>query len=225
MPPHGGCAGHFHDEEPGDEIGLSLRQHIDFDGVICLNEEVAGTGKAILKLHEERLTLDPYLLSTEDDPELLLTVPFTEAVSIQSIAVWGCLNETNNAATSSSTAPPRKIRLFSNRQDMDFESAREMPADMELELVHPSHNVDLDYEGTIDYPLRPAGRFQNITSLSMFVESNYDDDEVSTRINFVGFKGDGTNVKRKAVKTVYESQANLKDHKVPGAEHGNSSFV
>ena len=80
-------------------------------------------------------------------------------------------------------------------------------------------------------PLRPAGRFQNISSLTILFVDNYnggeeedDDDEISTVVTFVGLKGSGSRQKRMAVETVYESRGMKKDHKVKG-EFGNQQFL
>mmetsp|Transcript_90936 Transcript_90936/g.136216 ORF Transcript_90936/g.136216 Transcript_90936/m.136216 type:complete len:222 (+) Transcript_90936:160-825(+) len=216
------CSGHSHDHtDHGDDLGLSLRPQIDLPAVQCLNEEIPNSGRAILKLHEDRLTQTPVLRSQPDDPELLLHIPFTENVTIQSIAIRSVVamndNDDNNPA-----CPPKTVKLFVNREDLDFETARELEPQAKLELLPPHHFV----EGTIDYPLRPAGRFQNVSSLTIFVADNYDedDDEVSTIITFVGLKGKGTKQRRMAVETVYESQGMMKDHKVEG-EYGNTQFL
>lgn len=126
------CSGHTHDHDHSDDLGLSLRKYVDLDRVECLNEETAGSGRAILKPHEERLSAEPSLCSPEGDPELLLTIPFTEAVTIQSITV-------RDSSTNTETASPRKIKIFTNREDLDFETARELPAQQELELLPPEH--------------------------------------------------------------------------------------
>ena len=69
------CSGHSHDHEhSGDDLGLSLRPQIDLDSVKCLNEDAPNMGRAVLKLHEERLSAEPFLRSQEDDPELLLYI-------------------------------------------------------------------------------------------------------------------------------------------------------
>lgn len=178
--------------------------------MICLNEEVQGAGQSILKLHEDRLSDKPSVTSPEDDPELLLTVPFTEAVTVQSITI-------RNSSSDNDYASPRRIKLFTNREDLDFDTARDLPAQQELELLPPDHFS----EGTIDYPCRPAGRFQNISSLTLFVVDNYDDG-CGTEITYVGFKGKGTGSKRLAVDTVYETTGMKKDHKVKGEFAGQS---
>jgi PITH domain len=209
------CSGHAHDHDHGDDLGLSLRQYIDMPKVSCFNEEIQGSGRQIFKLHEERLSPIPSVTSPADDPELLLFVPFTEAVSVQSITI-------RNASVSAETASPRRIKIFVDRVNLDFESAREMPAQQEIELLPPHHLAD----GTIDYPCRPAGRFQNISSISIFVVKNYDDSgESGTEITYVGFKGKGTKMVRRVVDTVYESQGMPKDHKVRGEGHGAPSVM
>lgn len=213
------CSGHSHDHgDHGDDLGLSLRPQVDLDRVICLNEEVPNSGRAILKLHEERLSETPSLRSPPDDPELLLTIPFTEAVTCQSISIRSV-----GGSGGGETAPPRTVKLFCDRDTLDFETARELEPAMRLEILPAEH---LPEAGTIDYPLRPAGRFQNISSLSVFVQDNYDySGESGTEITYIGVKGKGTNVKRAAVDCVYESRGMPKDHQVPGDEYGATDVI
>jgi len=210
------CSGHSHDHDHGgDDLGLSLRQYMDIPRCTCLNEEVRGSGQAILKPHEERLSGEPSVQSPEGDPELLFIIPFTEAVTMQSFTI-------RNASTNTETASPRRIKLFTDREDLDFESAREMPPQQELELLPPDHFVD----GTIDYPCRPAGRFQNITCLTIYVATNYDDSgDSATEITYIGLKGKGTNLKRVPVEAVYESKAMAEDHKVPDEKFGSRAVL
>lgn len=215
MPPHGECDGHDHDYDDEDGLGLSLRPSIDFSKVVCLNEEEPGSGKAVLKLHEERLSTTPSLLSPEGDPELLLVIPFNEAVTVKKLSI-------HDASTSTETASPRRIKIFTDRVDLDFDTARELNAQQEFDLVPAEHLTD----GTVDYPLRPAGRFSNINSLIIFFEDNYDDSgEAATEITFIGLKGKGSGIRRKAVDTVYESRPVPKDHQVKGGEFGSSTLI
>lgn len=220
-----GCGNHSHDHDGHDDpLGLSLRPQIDLEAVQCLNEEVANSGRAILKLHEDRLSAEPSLQSQEDDPELLLYIPFTEAVTVQSIAIRSVVNVTDGNGVA--TAPPRTIKVFTNRDDLDFDTAREMEPQSEVDLVEPHHFV----EGTIDYPLRPAGRFQNISSLTVFFVDNFgsvdgDGEDVSTIVTYVGVKGRGSSVKRQAVETVYESQGMPDDHKTKSEGFGGTSEI
>ncbi|VEU39258.1 unnamed protein product [Pseudo-nitzschia multistriata] len=221
--PHS-CDGHSHDHEHSDnDLGLSLRPQIDFDGVKCLNEELPNMGRDVLKLHEERLTSDPFLRSQDDDPELLLYIPFTEAVTITHLSV----RSEPRVMEDFPSAAPRTVRVFSDRDDIDFDTARELAPQCTVDLVPPDHFV----EGTVDYPLRPAGRFQNVSSITLFFEDNFaslrldDEDEVATIVTYVGVKGKGSRQKRMAVDAVYETRGMKKDHQVPGAEFGAQNEI
>lgn len=239
-----GCDGHSHDHdhtEPDDTstaLGASLRPSINFASVICLNESTPNSGRDVLKLYEERLTTQPSLLSQEDpdeDPELLLVVPFSEAVTMKSISILSHHGDPNNNTNDAATAAPRTIRIYVDRANLDFETVRDLEPTTTITLMPPSHQWSEEHaNGTIDYPLRPAGRFQNISEIALYFcdnyempnghgaasdMENYDDDRVPTEITYVGFKGKGTNIKRKAVEAVYETRGMKKDHKVPGSEY------
>jgi hypothetical protein len=243
-----GCDGHSHDHEhsePDDtntSLGTSLRPSIDLSNVRCLNESRPGAGREILKLYDERWTAEPKLLSQEDhdeEPELLLVVPFTEAVSIKSLCVFSHAGNnsamtTNNNNNTNITAPPRTVRIFVNRQNLDLDDCRDLEPDAEIILVPPTHQWSEEHaSGTIDYMLRPAGRFANVSEVALYFPDNYYDMEqeqqqqqqqqslifVQTEITYIMFKGKGTNVKRRAVEAVYETRGMTKDHKTPGAEY------
>ena len=223
--PHG-VDGHTHDhEQEGGGLGTSLRPQIDLDAVKCLNEERPNMGRGILKLHEERLSADPFLRSQEDDPELLLYIPFTEAVTITHLAVRSI---PGSEADDYPAAPPKNIKVFSNRDDIDFDMARELAPQCKVDLLPPDHFV----EGTLDYPLRPASKFQNVSSITIFFEDNFatglldgSGDDVSTIMTYIGVKGKGSGQKRMAVEAVYETRGMKKDHKVPGGEFGTQNEI
>ena len=243
-----GCGSHSHDHEhsePDDtntSLGTSLRPSIDFSNVRCLNESRLGAGRDILKLYDERWTSEPKLLSQEDheeEPELLLVVPFTEAVSIKSLCVLShagssAMTTTTTTTTTNNntntTAPPRTVRIFVNRPNLDLDDCRDLEPDAEIILVPPTHQWSEEHaSGTIDYMLRPAGRFTNVSEVALYFPDNYYDMEqeqqqqsfifVQTEITYIMFKGRGTNVKRRAVEAVYETRGMTKDHKTPGAEY------
>lgn len=228
MPPHLGD-GHSHDpfdaEDGVDGLGLSLRPQIDLDGVTCLNEDRPNMGRDVLKLHEERLSSDPFLRSQEDDPELLLYIPFSESVTVTHLTVR---SEGGGDDNDFPTAPPRTVKVFSDRDDIDFDMARELNPQCTVDLLPPEHFED----GTTDYALRPAGRFQNINSLTLFFQDNFasirlddEDDEVSTLVTYIGVKGRGMRCKRVPVNALYETRGMKKDHKTPGADFGTFSEI
>jgi len=209
------CAGHSHDHDH-DDPGQSLHQYIDLTKVFCLNEHHPNMGRDVLKPHGDRLSnTNTTLKSNEDDSELLLYIPFTEAVTVQSISVQG------GSSAEEDSAPPKVLKIFCDREDLDFDTARDLDPSMALDLLPPEHFPD----GTIDYMLRPAGRFQSIASITLYFGENWAGEDVSTEISYIGFKGRGMNVKRKAVDCVYESIGQKKDHKVPGAEMGSKHFL
>ena len=223
--PHG-CDGHEHDYgDTSDGLGLSLRPQINLDEVRCLNEDRPNMGRSVLKLHEDRLSADPFLRSQEDDPELLLHIPFTEAVTITHLSLR-CVPDSGN--DDFPTSPPKTIKVFSNRDNIDFDMARELEPQCKVDCIPPDHFP----EGTIDYPLRPAGKFQNVSSVTLFFEDNMaagaldgSGDDVSTIVTYVGVKGKGSGQKRMAVEAVYETRGMKKDHKVPGADFGTQNEI
>jgi len=237
------CTGHSHDHDHEDQLGLSLLTYIDLPQVYCLNEHRENAGSNILKPYTERLSLEPNLRSPpdDDDIELLMHIPFTEAVSIKSICISGraSIFQPNEDGTDATSAP-FTCKVFANRTDLDFETARELDADATIELLPPEHLVEVQTGGgpdqdqgggTLDFPLRPASKFKMASSVTLLFGDNYaqklaeaegndDADVVPTEITYVGFKGTGTSVKRVAVECVYESRGMKKDHKTPGAEFG-----
>lgn len=230
-----GCDGHSHDHDLDDDAGVSLQQFIDMQRTYCLNEHERNAGQSILKPYTDRFTLTPSLQSIreDDDPELLFHITFTEAVSIKFITITGISSvHVPNGDESQSTSAPRKVKIFANRTDLDFDSARELDPTAEIELVPPEHLAEVEdsgeqeHAGSLDYPLRPLSKFKYCTSLTLFFEDNFASasglDEIPTEITYIGFKGSGTKLKRQAVQAVYESRGMKKDHKTPGSEFGLS---
>jgi len=233
------CTGHSHDHDHEDQLGLSLQQYIDTNQVFCLNEHRENAGRSVLKPYEDRLTLEPSLKSPpdDDDIELLMQIPFTEAVSIRTICVGGRASIYRpNGNETDATSAPFTCKVFANRTDLDFDTARDLEADATIELLPPEHLVEVQTSdevggGTLDFPLRPASKFKMCTSITIFFGDNYaqkmaeagggdECDGIPTEINYIGFKGTGTSVKRVAVECVYETRGMKKDHKTRGAEFG-----
>lgn len=162
--------------------------------------------------------------------------------SLVELETTGNANNRNGNGARRRTAAPWKCKVFANRTDLDFDMARELRGDVELELLPPEHAIEVaatagnDAGGgegetsTLDYPVR-GSKFQYCDNVTLYFGENYssllleDDEVVPTEITYVGFKGVGTTVKRKAVKAVYESRGMTKDHKVPEGEFGAKSFM
>ncbi|CAN0514718.1 unnamed protein product, partial [Ectocarpus sp. 8 AP-2014] len=88
---HDHSHGHSHDHshDPEDPDGMSLFGLIDTTRVRCLNESAPGSGLSCLKPWDKRRDPQPRLESEEDDPELIIYVPFTQVVKIRAISVTG----------------------------------------------------------------------------------------------------------------------------------------
>jgi hypothetical protein len=78
---------HTHEVEAPE--GDSLFQYIDTSKLRVLNAEEPELVAAPFKSFHERNDRMRFLSSNEDDPELILFIPFTEAVSIKSICLIG----------------------------------------------------------------------------------------------------------------------------------------
>lgn len=207
------------------------------------------------------VTSDPYDPDDTEEVELLLHVAFSEAVNMTSLSVHGRGSLVEIAGGDDDeeirrTAAPLKCKIFVNRTNLDFETARELKGDVELDLVPPEHMHEVNaiaaennnaiaaehYNGraasnsddigilaTVDYPVRGT-KFKYCDNVTLFFGENYssvllEDEVVPTEIIYVGFKGKGTNIERRAVETVYESRGMKKDHKVPDGEYGAKHFM
>lgn len=192
-----GSRQHNHDCSEHDcAAGWSLYKSIDVPHVRALNEEVDGSAQGIFRPWDKRLDTDPVLESQDDDPELLIFIPFTSDVKIRSICVVG-----GGGGTS-----PARMRAFMNREDLDFSTANDLAAVQEWELVE---NLD----GQIEYPTK-AAKFQGVANLTLHFPTNLAGDGW-TQISFIGFKGEATqNNRSKVASVVYEAMPNPKDHQV-----------
>ncbi|PSC71196.1 PITH domain-containing 1 [Micractinium conductrix] len=198
MPAFQGCCAHDHDCEAQDcSSAWSLYKHIDTQRVRCLNEAVDGSCRAVFKPWHRRLEQPSgsggKLDSEEDDPELLLHVPFDGAVKLTGITVVGGLDGT----------APAKLKVFINRDDLDFATVAGMPAVQEWDLLENA-------AGQIEYPTH-AAKFNGVHSLDLYFPSNFGADH--TTITFIGLRGEFTERKRQAVEAVYESKPMPQDHK------------
>ena len=103
--------------------------------------------------------------------------------------------------TSSDSSAPKTLKLFLNKDDVDFSSASDLAPTQSFELSQTSE--------VQEYPVKRA-LFGNTYSLNLFIEDNYGE-EVS-RIFWIGFKGEFMSLSREPVEVLYEKAANPKDH-------------
>ncbi|ROT39390.1 DUF1000-domain-containing protein [Sodiomyces alkalinus F11] len=204
---HGhGDHGHDHDHDHSDDITpalqKSLYQQINFDEIVTLNEAVSDSGKAIVKkTWMERMDDSPELESDADE-QLLMNVPFTAQVKLHSILL----------RTSTSPSAPKTLKLFQNRDDIDFSTAEDAEPAQVFEL---SQTSDLQ-----EIPVRRA-LFAKVRRLALFFPDNFghgdEEDEDVTRLAYVGFKGEWTALGRAPAQIIYEAAARPSDHNIKGA--------
>lgn len=93
------------------------------------------------------------------------------------------------------------MKLFPNRDDLDFSTASDLKPTQTLELSQTSEIQEIPVKRTL---------FGNTYNLNLFVEDNFRDEV--TRIYWIGFKGEFLAVNREAVEVLYEKAANPRDH-------------
>eukprot|EP00158_Paraphelidium_tribonemae_P000881 Partr_v1_DN23595_c0_g2_i1_m14349 putative PITH (C-terminal proteasome-interacting domain of thioredoxin-like) domain containing 1 len=186
--------GHDHDsQERGME--LSLFNQVAVDRVWALNESIADSCRSMFKNWENRPQMDPYLESDCDD-QLIVHVPFNAIVKLKSIELRG---------DSRGSRSPRSMRVWINRQDVDFDLASTLTPTQEWD-----HLVEASAGGVIEYEVRMA-KFNNVRSVTIFFDGNVGGGDV-TRVEYLGFKGEWEELKQDPVITVYELNANPADH-------------
>lgn len=127
---------------------------------------------------------------------------FTAQVKLHSILV----------RTSASGAAPRRLRLYPNRDDVDFEAAEELAPVQELELAQTSEVQEV--------PLKRA-LLSAVHRLALFFVDNHGfGDEPVSRIAYLGFRGEWTKLGRAPASILYEAVPQPGHDKLKGAALG-----
>merc|ERR1711920_312104 len=201
----GGPIHHDHDCSEHDcSEGFSLFQYVDTDRVRCLNESEEGSCKRLFRGWSDR-TDTSVACHSDEDPELIVFVPFTCDVKIKSIAVVG----------GADGAGPSRMRVWTNRDDIDFGSAESVKPLQEWSLAD-------NFNGALEYPTRYT-KFQGVNTVTLHFPQSFSGDKLT--LHYIGFKGEATGNRREEMCTfVYESRAQPKDHKAP-AEAKATQFL
>lgn len=104
------------------------------------------------------------------------------------------------------------MKLFKNRDDLDFSTASELKPTQQLEVPQPIPGLDV-----FELPLNRA-HWNATASVTLFFEDNWSDgEEEVTKVGYIGLKGQFMAVSREPVNFLYESAANPNDHvAIPG---------
>jgi PITH domain len=91
---------------------------------------------------------------------------------------------------------------FHNREDVDFSIASDLPPTDTINIIPPTestHHIDV-----AEYPVKRVN-FNNVRNLTFYIENNWSDgDEEVSRLWYIGFKGEWTELKDAPLIAVYE---------------------
>ena len=104
------------------------------------------------------------------------------------------------------------MRIYANQQ-LDFDDAESAKPTLELDIVGPSGTSGRE---PVEYAVR-AAKFPAVRNLTLFFPASKGGD--TTKLYFLGFKGEFSELKDEPINVVYEAQANPADHKkIAGTE-------
>lgn len=149
---------------------------VNLSVVECLNQKPEQPVENALKqgLRDD----DGLYLESDTDEQLLIHIPFRQCVKLHSICILG----------PDDGRAPLRVKLFINNPTIGFSEASDSPATQEAELTE---------ENIKGMPiLLRFVKFQNVTCLSLFIESNQQDEDTTrvTKITVQGFSGEVMNV-------------------------------
>ncbi|KAG9286177.1 hypothetical protein G9A89_003524 [Geosiphon pyriformis] len=156
-------------EESGSSL-LNIQGHTDINEFItlnqidCLNEKENHRVRSIF-------TKDDSYLESDVDEQLLISIPFNQAVKLHSLKLVA--KDIKHA--------PKTIKLYVNRLNLGFDETESIQATQILELT------ENDYEENAFVPLRFV-KFQIVTNLVVFVQDNLGDED-TTIIKELAFIG------------------------------------
>ncbi|KAG0204496.1 Thioredoxin-like protein 1 [Mortierella sp. GBA30] len=149
-----------------------ISEQITLNQVDCLNQQTANHIRNALKS-------DNTYLESDVDEQLIISVPFNQAVKLHSLKI----------IPKDIAHAPKTIKLYVNKLTLGFDEAESV---QETQTIVFTEN---DYEGNGLTPLRFV-KFQNVTSVILFVVDNLGDEETTQiqQLLFIGSSLDGTDM-------------------------------
>ncbi|CAF2370677.1 hypothetical protein BRARA_A03752 [Brassica rapa] len=146
---------------------VDLLDFIDWSGVQCLNQSSTHSLPNALKQgYREDAGLN---LESDADEQLLIYIPFNQVIKLHSFAIKGPEEE-----------GPKTVKFFSNKEHMCFSNVNDFP---------PSDTAELTEENLKGKPVvLKYVKFQNVRSLTIFIEDNQSDSEV-TKVQKIALYG------------------------------------
>ncbi|RMZ08091.1 hypothetical protein D0864_01828 [Hortaea werneckii] len=218
---------HGHDHSEGaahdhtDDITPALQNHvyepIDFSAITTLNEAEPQSGaKTVQKTWTERMDQEPELNSDADE-QLLMHIPYGSTRHCETSPDTNPANNVKSFTgqirlhsillrTSTTSHAPMTLKLYLNREDLDFSTATSLPATQTLELAQSNEIQEIGIKRAL---------FNTVRSLDLFFEDNWGRGaEDVTKVSYLGFKGEWMKLSREPVNFIYEATANPGDHKM-----------
>ena len=183
-----------------DQIIVDLKNSINITEVYALNESKTQSCQKIFKDKSDMLDKKDFCESNEDDPELLINIPFYTQVAIKSMTLIG--GEDGTA--------PSKVKMYVNATNPDFD----------LLEGKPTHEIDTieNPDGSLVYNL-PQFKFGAVWNLTLIIPSCIDSDH--SKIYYIGFEGI---VSKKRQKIPLNIMVEIKNsNKIEGLEEGTNT--
>jgi len=191
-----------HEESQQRGLEFSLYKYVDTPKVTCLNATNSTASGCVFKPFEQRFDASKFVESNPGSHQLILHVPFTGSIKLKSFVIIG----------GEGGCSPAHLKLFSNRDDIDFDNCSRLKPVQEFDLPE-------DRRGEVSHETRIV-KFTGVQNLTFFFDKNYS--APITRIYFIGLKGEYTPLARNPVIAAYELRPQPSDHKNP-AENRNLS--
>ena len=188
-----------------DEHIVDLTSSVNIEEVYALNEKEEQSCKKIFKSKEQMLDHSIFCRSNDDDPDLLIYIPFSTQVKIRSMTMIGGEDGTS----------PKKIKLFVNHHNPDFD-LKDLKPTQEINCVE-------NPEGKLPYFMSPT-KFNNVWSITLIVTMNWDAD--FTKISCINFEGISTHKKQKFKLQIFDMAKNKdKVDQVKETHLGNENLI
>lgn len=159
-------------------MSQDLEGFIDYQGLECLNERPQQPATNAIK---QGYREDPgLLLESDTDEQLLINIPFNQAVKLQSLILKGPTEGANG---------PLLVKLFVNRPHFGFSDVGSVPCAQEFVMTNAQlagESVSLKFV-----------KFQSVTQLTIFVETNQGGEPTTqvSKLQIFGISGEKFDVK------------------------------
>ncbi|CAD2215927.1 hypothetical protein AGDE_03531 [Angomonas deanei] len=176
-------------------IGVPLNSSIDLTTIQLWNAKHTPTEARRVFSPDTVENTEP--ISSDDDPELLVNLSLSNFCRIKGISILGPVDG----------YAPSQVKIFVNLPEMrGFDSVRRLIPQEEI------HLAQLSADDRVVYRLN-ATKFANVSSLSLFFENSFNNDETQLlRVDIFGESSGRPTTQQVATNVVYEGRANPADH-------------